>query len=77
MFKEMSRHDPPHWRDKSKPLWPQWNISQNKAMIWRNNYVKETRDTMFKRKTRKTTLNKGNKKGQRAITHRADQSIGT
>ena len=29
---------------------------------------------MFKRKTRKTVPNEGNKKGQRAVTHRADQS---
>ena len=28
-------------------------------MIWRNNYVKETQDTMFKRKTRVTIPNEG------------------
>ena len=43
-------------------------------MIWRNSYVKETQDTMFKRKTRKTIPNEGNQKGQRPVTHQADQS---
>ena len=43
-------------------------------MIWRNSFVKGTQDTMFKRKTRKTVPNEGNKKGRRAVTHRADQS---
>ena len=46
-------------------------------MIWRNSYVKERQDIMFKRKTRKKVLNEGNKKGLRAITHREDRSIGT
>ena len=46
-------------------------------MIWRNNYVKETQDTMFKRKTRKTVLNEGNPKGQRVVTCLADQNGGT
>ena len=43
-------------------------------MIWRNNYVKETQDTMFKRKTRKTVKNERNKRSQRAVMHQADQS---
>ena len=43
-------------------------------MIWRNNYVKETHDRMFKRKIRKIVSNKGNQKGQRVVTHQADQS---
>ena len=76
-FKETSHNDPPHWRDRSKPSWPQWNVSWNRIMIWRNNYVKEMQDTMFKRKTRETVLNEGNQKGQRAVTHRVDQSSGT
>ena len=46
-------------------------------MIWRNNYVKEMQDTMFKRKTRKTVKNERNKRSQRAVTHRADQSSET
>ena len=76
-FKETSHRDPPHWRDRSKPLWPQWNVSWNRTMIWRNSYVKKTQDTMFKRKTRKTIRNEGNQKGQRVVTHWADQSGGT
>ena len=32
----------------------------NRTMIGRNNYVKETQDTMFKRNTRKTIPNEGN-----------------
>ena len=44
---------------------------------WRNNYVKEMQDTMFKRKTRKTVQNGRNKRGQRVVMHRADQSGGT
>ena len=46
-------------------------------MIWRNNYVKETQDTMFKRKTGVIVLNEGDLKGQRAVTIPVDQSGGT
>ena len=75
--KETSCQDPPHWRDKFRPSWLQWNASRNRTMIWRNNYVKETQDTMFNRKTRKTVPNEGNQKGQRAVTRRANQSVRT
>ena len=73
-FKETSHCDPLHWSGRSKPSWQQWNISQNRTMIWRNSYVKGMQDTTFKRKTKKTVLNEGNKRGQRAVTHQADQS---
>ena len=43
-------------------------------MIWRNSYVKGTQDTTFKRKTKKTVPNEGNKRGQRAVMHQANQS---
>ena len=31
-------------------------------------------DTTFKRTTRKTILSEGNQRGQRAVTHQADQN---
>ena len=68
-FKETSCHDPPPWRGRSKHSWLQWNVLQNRTMIWKNSYVKGTQDTMFKRKTKRTVPNEGNKKGQRAVTH--------
>ena len=46
-------------------------------MIWRNNYVKETQDTMFKRKTGVIVLNEGDLKGQRAVMSPADSNGGT
>ena len=46
-------------------------------MIWRNNYVKERQDTMFRRKTREKVPNEGNKKSLRVVTHRVDRSVGT
>ena len=77
MVKETSCRDPLHLRDRSKPSWLWWNASRNRAMIWRNNYVKETQNIMFKRKTRKTVPNEDNQKGQRAVTRRVDQNGGT
>ena len=41
-------------------------------MIWRNNYVKETQDIMFKRKTRVIVPNEGDPKGQRTVTSPAN-----
>ena len=38
----------------------------------RSNYVKGTRDITSKRKTRGTTLNEGDLKGQRAVTSPTD-----
>ena len=46
-------------------------------MIWRNNYVKETQDMVFKRKTRVTVLNEGDLKGQKAVTSLANLNDGT
>ena len=66
--------EPPRSTAWSKPSWQQWNVSQNKTMIWRNSYVKGTQDTTFKRKTKKTVPNGGTKRGQRAVTHQANQS---
>ena len=43
-------------------------------MIWRNSYVRETQDMTFKRIARKIVPNEGNQRGQRAVTHRADQN---
>ena len=43
-------------------------------MIWRNSCVREMQDTMFKRITRKTVPNEGNQRGQKAVTHQADQN---
>ena len=43
-------------------------------MIWRNSYVRETRDITFKRITRKTVPNEENQRGQRAVTHQANQN---
>ena len=63
MVKETSRQDPPHYKDRSKPSWLRWNASRNRIVIWRNNYVKEAQDTMFKRKTKVTVLNEGDSKG--------------
>ena len=54
-----------------------WNASRNRIMIWRNNYVKETQDTMLKRKTRVTIPNEGDPKGQRAVTSPTDLNDGT
>ena len=51
-----------------------WNASRNRTMIWRNNYVKETQDTMFKRKTRETIPNEGDPKGQRDVTSLPNQN---
>ena len=46
-------------------------------MIWRSNYVKETKDTTSKRKTRVTVPNEGDPKGQRAVTSPIDPNGGT
>ena len=46
-------------------------------MIWRNGYIREMQDITFKRTTRKTVPNEGNQRGQRAVTHQADQSYRT
>ena len=54
-----------------------WNASRNKIMIWRNNYVKETQDTIFKRKTWVTVPNEGDSKGQRAVMSPVDPNSGT
>ena len=43
-------------------------------MIWRNSCVREMEDITFKRITRKTVPNEGNQRGQKAITHQADQN---
>ena len=43
-------------------------------MIWRNNCVREMQDITFKRITRKIVPNKGNQRGQRVVTHQADQN---
>ena len=42
--------------------------------IWRNSYVREMQDTMFKRTTRKTVPNEGNQRGQRTVMHQANQN---
>ena len=36
--------------------------------------VREIQDTMFKRITRKTVLNEGSQRSQRAVTHQVDQN---
>ena len=48
-----------------------------RLMIWRNNYVKEMHDTIFKRKTRVTIPNEGDPKGQTAVTSPVDPNGGT
>ena len=54
-----------------------WNASRNRIMIWRNNYVKETHDTIFKRKTKVTIPSEGDPKGQTVVTSPVDPNSGT
>ena len=64
-FREMSR-DPLPWRGRSKPSRQQWNVSQNRIMIWKSSCVKGTQDITLKRRTKKApALREDTKRGQK------------